>query len=276
MRWAAAWLAAAALSGQAVKFDAVPEATIRARLEEAPAKNAGREAAVRALFERVGCPGGALVEQAVKHAKWPNVICTMAGTANEAIVVGAHFDFVERGKGVVDNWTGASLLPSLYESLKTVRRRHTLVFVAFTDEELGLVGSRFYVKRLGEEGSRRIAAMVNLDSLGTSPTKMELTRADPGLARGLAAVALALKLPLGVVNVHLVGRSDSDSFQDRGVPAIDVHSLTQKTFPILHSSADRMEAVSFQDYYDSYRLVAGYIAYLDGTLGEAGGSGPIR
>ncbi len=98
---------------------------------------------------------------------------------------------------------------------------------------------------------------------------MELTRADPGLARGLATVAQALKLPLGVMNVHLVGRSDSDSFQDRNVPAIVVHSLTQATFPILHSSADRIEAVNFRDYYDSFVLVAGYLAYLDGTLGGA-------
>ncbi len=159
-RWAVLWLAVAgAARGQAIRFDAVPQGTIRANLEAAPEKNAGREAEVRALFERAGCAGEALTEQAVKHAKWPNVICTMAGTGDGEIVIGAHYDFVERGKGVVDNWTGASLLPSLYESLKALPRKHTLVFVAFTDEELGLVGSRFYVKALGKEGLNRIAAM---------------------------------------------------------------------------------------------------------------------
>jgi Zn-dependent M28 family amino/carboxypeptidase len=191
---------------------------------------------------------------------------TAEGDPNSAIIVGAHFDFVNKGKGVVDNWSGASLLPSLYQSIKATPRRHTFIFVGFTDEELGLVGSRYYLRQLSKEEIRKISAMVNLDSLGTGPTKVESDRAEKRLTNALAAVAQTFKLPVSIVNVHQVGLSDSDSFQDKKVPSINIHSVTNITLPILHSAEDQMSAIRITDYYDSYRLIAAYLAYLDETL----------
>jgi hypothetical protein len=72
----------------------------------------------------------------------------------------------------------------------------------------------------------------------------------------LGRIALTVHLPLNAVNVHKVGPSDSDTFQDAGVPTVDIHSITQETFPILHSMQDRITAVKFDDYYDSYKLLA--------------------
>ena len=122
------------------------------------------------------------------------------------------------------------------------------------------------------EAIAKIHAMVNMDSLGTSSTKVEIDRADKGLRNALAIAAQTFKLPLSAVNVHAVGRSDSDSFQDRRVPSINIHSLTRDTFPILHSPRDRMEAIHLDDYYDTYLLMRAYIAYLDETLGAPDGS----
>jgi Zn-dependent M28 family amino/carboxypeptidase len=167
---------------------------------------------------------------------------------------------------VVDNWSGASLLPSLFESLKATPHRHNFVFVGFTDEELGLVGSKFYVHQLNKEDLKQISAMVNLDSLGAGTTKMETDRADKRLTAWLSAVANITKLPLQIVNAHQVGRSDSDSFQDKKVPSINIHSLTNETFAILHTARDQMGAIHLGEYYDSYRLIAAYLAYLDNAL----------
>jgi len=44
---------------------------------------------------------------------------------------------IEAGDGVVDNWTGASLLSSLYQGLADVPRRHTFRFVSFSHGEYG-------------------------------------------------------------------------------------------------------------------------------------------
>ena len=114
--------------------------------------------------------------------------------------------------------------------------------------------------------------MVNMDSLGTTPTKVDLTRGDKRLAERLASVSSSTQLPLSVVNVHQVGRSDSDSFQDRHVPTIMIHSITNETWPILHRPRDQMAAMHLSDYYDTYRLMTAYLAYLDVTLDAPGGA----
>jgi Peptidase family M28 len=246
-----------------IRFASVPRPEIERRLRTFEDTNFKRELRLRSLFEEAGCAGDNLTEQRVKHAQAPNVICTLPGSTSSAIVVGAHFDFVDRGRGVVDNWSGCSLLPSLFQSLKATGRRHTFVFIGFTNEEQGLVGSKFYVHELSKQGRNNIGAMVNLDSLGLSPTKVELDRADKKLADALAAVAGSFKLPLSVVNVHRVGLSDADSFQDSKVPAICIHSVTSDTWPILHSPRDQMSAIRLDDYYDTYLLLRAYLAYLD-------------
>ncbi len=60
------------------------------------------------------------------------MICVLPGNSEKVIIVGAHFDHVSDGSGVVDNWSGASLLPSLYQALKDHPRKHTFIFIGFT------------------------------------------------------------------------------------------------------------------------------------------------
>jgi Iap family predicted aminopeptidase len=264
-----ALLAAALVTGQTtIQFATLPKAEIERRLRSFEDTNFKRELRLQSLFDEAGCKGDTLVEQRVKHAQAPNVICTLPGGSSNQIVVGAHFDFVDRGKGVVDNWSGCSLLPSLYQSLKDTPRRHTFLFIGFTNEEEGLVGSNFYVKQLSKEARENVQAMVNLDSLGVSTTKMEIERADKKLTNALAVVAGNFKLPLNAVNFHNVGRSDSDSFQDRKIPAICIHSLTQDTFAILHTPRDQLSAINMNDYYDTYLLIRAYLAFLDESLAD--------
>lgn len=244
----------------------VPKPEIERRLTTFKDTNLKRERRLQSLFEEAGCKGDNLVEQRVKHAQAPNVICTLPGDTNSEIVVGAHFDFVDRGKGVVDNWSGCSLLPSLFQDLSTTRRRHTFVLIGFTNEEAGLVGSRFYVHELSKEKRQIIAAMVNLDSLGLSPAKVDVS--DKQLTEALFTVSGRTKLPLSRMSVAGLGRSDSDSFRDRQIPAITIHSVTQDNWRILHGPGDRLSVIRLDDYYSTYLLIRAYLAYLDESLTE--------
>lgn len=246
------------------------------RLKSVEDKNADREKVVTALFREAGCDHDALTEQPVKGARTPNVICTLVGTSDTRIVVGAHYDKVPVSSGVIDNWTGTCLLPSLYEGLRTKPHHFTFVFVSFTDEEKGLVGSRYFVKHLSPEDRRRIQAMVNIDTLGLSDTEVWLSRADKKLASVAGAVAHSLNLPLTAVNVERVGDSDSEPFVEKKIPAIDFHSLTQATLHILHTPEDRMEAVHLEEYERSYELLAAYLAVLDATLNREAPETPWR
>jgi hypothetical protein len=75
-----------------------------------------------------------------------------------------------------------------------------------------------------------------------------------------------LKLPLTGMNVDGVGESDEESFINRKVPVVIIHSLTQETIPVLHSPKDKYSAIHFDDYYNSYRLLSGYLVFLDQGL----------
>lgn len=107
---------------------------IEARFKQVPHRNGERRRVLKKQFEAAGCTGQLLVEQKVENSRHPNLSCTLDST----IIVGAHYDSVPTSYGAADNWSGASLLPSLLQSLRTPTRKHTFVFIAFTDEEKGI------------------------------------------------------------------------------------------------------------------------------------------
>jgi putative aminopeptidase FrvX len=249
-----------------VRYKTVDRVVIEARLGKYAGANKEREATLKQMFVEAGCDEQHISEQAVKGSRLPNVICTLPGSSNQAIIVGAHFDHVPDVDGVVDNWSGASLLPSLYESLKVVPRKHTYIFIGFTDEEMGLVGSSFYVHQMTKEQVAATTAMVNMDTLGLAPTEIWGSHANKGLNSAIAYVGKQLNLPVSSANVEGIGASaDSESFAERKIPSITIHSLTPETWKahIIHSSKDRLSAMRLDDYYASYRLIAAYIAFLD-------------
>lgn len=253
---------AAAKPSTRLVFNPVERSVIEQRLTAPPRKNEERGQRLRALFEESGCTSERLTQQTVKGSKIPNVICLLPGTSQDTIVVGAHFDHVG-GEGVADNWSGASLLPSLVQALSHQPRKHTYVFVGFTDEEKGLVGSRHYVKALTPEERQRLRLMVNLDTLGLDTTRAWHRQADPRLRVALERIADSMKLPLEYVNVDGVGTTDSAPFQEKKVPTIALHSVTAENMKVLHTREDTIKAIKMDAYYQSYRLIAAYLAYLD-------------
>jgi putative aminopeptidase FrvX len=250
------------LSAQ-VRFHPVDKTVLLQRLASAPNKNADRQQVLEKMFVEVGCQTS---EQPLKHSKLANVICVLPGDTSDEIVVGGHVDKVDKGMGIVDDWSGSSLLPTLYESLKSLPRRHTIVFVGFTDEEIGLVGSRYYATQLTSEQRSHVKAMVNVECLGMTKTKVWATHSDTPLLNMLAAVAKAMNYELAAVNVEKVGTADSESFAAVKIPRITIHTVTQENLGVLHSINDNMKAIHADDYYENYMLIAGYLASIDQWL----------
>ena len=67
-------------------------------------------------------------------------------------------------------WSFAA--PRLYESYKKQTLKHTVLFIGFSDEEAGLVGSKAFVKELMPAEIAHIKALVNVDSVGTGNLKV--------------------------------------------------------------------------------------------------------
>jgi Zn-dependent M28 family amino/carboxypeptidase len=263
LRLFALLLIAALLGAENVDYIAVKAPVIEERLKLASPVNATRAELLTKAFQNSGCTGDRLTEQTVSKKGQPNIICTLPGETDSVILVGAHFDTVKGSGGVADNWSGAILLPSLFETLRGTPRKHTYVFIGFTDEEKGLVGSRHYVRKLAREDAVRIKAMVNLDTLGLGPLNVWASHSDKALTNHLLAVSQVLKLQLSAIEIEGVGSADSESFAEARIPRITISSVTMKNLPILHSKADQLDTINLTSYYDSYRVIGLYLAYLD-------------
>jgi Zn-dependent M28 family amino/carboxypeptidase len=264
--WIAVVVLAATFAHAQIQFKKLAPEQIEQRLDAAKPTQAERGAYLRQEFQAAGCAASDVKDDPVPHEKQPNIVCVIPGKSARQIIVGAHYDFAPEGRGIVDNWSGAALLPSFVESLKNAPREHTFIFIAFTGEEQGMLGSKSYVSRLSNVQRQNVAAMVNLDTLGLSATKVWSTHSSKVLVNALFSVASSANSPLSVMNVDGVATSDSDTFRNANIPEICVHSVTQDTLKVLHSRSDQMSAIRRNDYYETYRLMASYLAALDAAL----------
>ena len=256
---------AAQLAAQKIAYTPVSQQVLEERLKRGLGNNKAREAALRKLFEEAGCPE--VAGQAPKGLSRPNLLCTLAGEEQATIVVGAHYDKVPQGEGIIDDWGGAALLPSLFESLHRRQRRLTFVFAGFSGEEDGLLGSKAFVKLMNAEDKANVKAMIDIDCLGLGPTKIDVQHADQRLVEAVARVADGTNLPIGVMNIGRVGMSDAASFRQIGVPTLEFHSLTKETLPLINGFRDRASELRPSDYADSYRLIGSFLAFIDVTWG---------
>jgi hypothetical protein len=278
-----------------------PRTLLESQLQSFPARddpqgkdnnNDRREQRIRQWLSDAGCNAPNLTEQSVQRsdirtaardrdrdpdrALPPNVICVLHGQSlpgesasqtDGEIIVGAHTDKVAAGDGVIDNWSGAVLLPALFYALAAQPRHHTFVFVGFSAEERGLIGSRYFADHLTEAQRTRIEAVINFDSLAAGPTEFWTSHADQVLVDPLLAVGAATHLPVRGMDVPAGANADSESFARYHIPRITLHSMTDQTWRLLHSPSDTVRAVKRDDYYNSYALIAAYLARLDSTLG---------
>ena len=103
----------------------------------------------------------------------------------EAIVIGAHYDHLGRGgegsgslaprggeihHGADDNASGVAGLIELARMWSSQKHRRTIVFIAFSGEEEGLIGSNYYVNHPVVPLANTVA-MINLDMIGRMKEK---------------------------------------------------------------------------------------------------------
>ncbi|KAF8930703.1 Leucyl aminopeptidase yscIV [Haplosporangium gracile] len=101
-----------------------------------------------------------------------NVLCTTrGGDDDDTIVLGAHLDSVPEGPGMVDNGSGSSSLLeiALVLAKDNYKLKNKIVFGWWGAEEIGLLGSRHYVRELvkDEEAKSKIAMNMNFDMLAS-------------------------------------------------------------------------------------------------------------
>jgi aminopeptidase YwaD len=144
----------------------------------------------------------------------------------DIIIVGAHHDHLGAGHlGANDNASGAAALLAIAQAIhRHGAPRRTIAFVAFGGEELGLVGSSYFVAHPPAQlPPGRVVYDVNLDMIGSHGSAGAVYAM--GTFRGLAATRIlkpfAAEHP--ALRVGLGGRgvgSDHEPFCKTGVPYV--------------------------------------------------------
>ncbi|ACB85679.1 M20/M25/M40 family metallo-hydrolase [Natranaerobius thermophilus] len=106
-------------------------------------------------------------EETEENIDSKNVIATREGSTDKQVVMGAHIDTVDYSEtlGADDNASGVGIMLEVAERFADIDTEHTLVFIAFGAEEVGLQGSNYYVNQMTDEEIENTKAMINLDSL---------------------------------------------------------------------------------------------------------------
>ncbi len=214
------------------------------------------------------------------RAATANVVARVPGTdpklRDKYLVVGAHYDHLGMGgegslapgggvgevhNGADDNASGVAGLVELAESFVKKPARHTVVFMAFSGEEEGLLGSQAWLESPTLPLDKCLA-MVNLDMIGRL--------GDAGVAvdgvstwkgfRELVERANTTGIEVGMTAGSMSGRSDHASFISKGIPAIHLFTGAHVDY---HRPSDDVDKLNMAGLVDVTRLVRRILDGLD-------------
>jgi len=211
------------------------------------------------ILEDCKIRGTCSVEKVITKLK--NVVAALEGSGefrNETVVVGAHYDHLGYGggwgslapwtreihNGADDNASGTAVMIEVAHQLasrkETMRRR--VLFVAFTAEESGLVGSEYFVRHSPVPLTQQVA-MINLDMVGYLRDQ-RLTISGTGTAREFPSLLdeLASQHQLQVLmDPSGYGPSDHASFHSYGVPVLHLFTGFHENY---HRPSDDTEKLN--------------------------------
>ncbi|MET8764949.1 M28 family peptidase [Lentzea sp. NPDC004782] len=186
---------------------------------------AGYRASVAYVKDKLTAAGYAVTEQACTSGcttgAGPNVIAEWpGGNANNVYMFGAHLDSVSAGPGINDNGSGSASL--LETALVLARTNPAMVnkvrFGWWTDEEQGLLGSRFYVSQLPAAERQKIKAYYNFDMVASVNGGYFINNINSAQSAFMKAYWDSLNLR-PEENTEGRNRSDDASFTNAGIPA---------------------------------------------------------
>jgi Zn-dependent M28 family amino/carboxypeptidase len=206
-----------------------------------------------------------------------------ANLKNEAIVIGAHYDHLGLGgegslatkegeihHGADDNASGTAGLLELERIFAQEKRnRRTLIFIAFSGEEEGLLGSIFYVNNPAWPLDKTIA-MINMDMIGRMRDG-KMTVGGIGTAQEFrplieqlnsntpAAVANAKRFALALSEDGF-GPSDHSSFYAKQIPVLFFFTGAHEDY---HKPTDTAEKINYEDEARILQMVSEVVRALD-------------
>lgn len=197
--------------------------------------------------------------------------------AETTVIIGAHYDHLGHGdfgslfvedpaihNGADDNASGIAALLRLAEQLKNSSlKSNNYLFIAFSGEELGLYGSKFFVNNTGFD-STNVNYMLNMDMVGRLNSEKVLVINGAGTSPAWKEHFEKIKDELKINTTDGgIGPSDHTSFYLAGIPAIHFFTGQHADY---HKPSDDSELVN----YEGIREVSDFIFRLISELNDDG------
>lgn len=228
----------ASVTGEIIKIPAI-NISLEDGLKIKENQSKGKEIAKIAMKNDVG------------QMKGRNIIAKKIGSKfpNEKIVLGGHLDSWDLATGAIDNGVGSFSVMDIARTYKKLNLQNdrTIEFVLFMGEEVGLIGSKYYVNQALKDGSiNQIKAMSNMD-MTTNPKSYYSTMESnlpilTDYANDVQKVIPDFKLKtFASVDLH----SDHQPFMLQGVPIIGLSDsqFTKGALNCYHANCDTFDYV---------------------------------
>ena len=203
-----------------------------------------------------------------------NVIGFIKGSEkeHEYIIVSAHYDHLgkrynEIYHGADDNGSGTSALLEIAEAFSEAVKnsqppKRSIIFIAFTGEEKGLVGSRYFMEFPTVEPVK-IVTNLNIDMIGrngddfvhvigASMITPKLEELIENLNDKYTKLYLDYSLDDGLTPSFMYRRSDQYNFSRFGVPAVFFYNGSHKDY---HRPSDTIDKINFNGMIKRTKLI---------------------
>jgi Peptidase family M28 len=211
----------------------------------------------------------------VTEQKLKNVVAVLPGRGkkDEMVVFSGHYDHLGIGKpnkeqdsiynGANDDAAGitAVIMLSKYFSQIKEKNERTLIFVAFTAEEIGGFGSQYFSKQLNPD---KVTAMFNIEMIGTeskwgtnSAYLTGFDKSDMGniLQANLAGTGFTFEAD-PYPDQNLFYRSDNATLAELGVPAHTISTSKMDSEKFYHTQEDEIETLDMTNMAAIIRAIA--------------------
>ena len=212
-----------------------------------------------------GIPVMGNVDIILQHEKTANVVAMIEGSdpalKNEFLVVGAHYDHLGFGgsgsgsrmpdtnavhNGADDNASGTAMVMALANRLSSENVKRSIIFVAFSGEEIGLLGSKYFVNNPLVE-VKRIKGMFNFDMVGRfDKEKNSISVSGTGTSAEADSLLKMLETNLSFSVVHAsdgYGPSDHAAFYSSNIPVFYFNTGVHTDY---HTPFDDTDKIDFE------------------------------
>jgi len=308
------------------RMTGTPDADTAAAYIQQRFKQVGLQAPAGGWFQEFTVEGSAAQKVAAAHGVGRNVVGLLPGSdpvlRDQVIVVGAHYDHLGGGafgaldpdstgkvhNGADDNASGVAAIINLAQRMATDPPARTIVFVAFSGEELGLLGSAYYVRQPAVPLAKTMA-MINFDMVGrlrndkliiygtetateftplldsiNKSFRFDLKMRGDGYGPSDQSAFYAVKKPVlhFFTDLHEDYHRTTDDWQKINVAGM--LKVTDFAAALLREIADRPTPLTFVDQPSPHAQAAtagqvqtpGYGAYLGTVPDMAGDSGGVK